>query len=142
MALTPDSQTARPYVCTHTALLSFPEMPLAARQDHVFPALKYKALLSIGQLCDHVFKAIFDDTMVYLANADTTITGTLNISNGPYFIDLQLPSVPVPHPLNLHVSNAHAMITKADLVQYLHHAAFRPVVYTWTQAIDSSFFAT
>ena len=34
------------------------------------------------------------------------------------------------------------MTTKADLVQYLHRAAFSLVVSTWTQAIDSGLFAT
>ena len=34
------------------------------------------------------------------------------------------------------------MKTKADLVQYLHRAAFSPVVSTWTRAIDAGFFAT
>ena len=34
------------------------------------------------------------------------------------------------------------MMTESDLVQYLHRAAFSLVVSTWTQAIDSGFFAT
>ena len=117
-------------------------MPLAARQAHVFPVLKHKAILSISQLCDHVFKATFEDTKVQLANADTTITVTCDLSNGLSFIDLRRPTVPVPRPLNSHASNAHKMTTKADLVQYLHCAAFIPVVSTWTQAIDYVFFVT
>ena len=70
---------------THTDLLPFPKIHHAARQSHVFPALKHKALLSIGQLCDHGFKDIFNDTTVHLANADITITGTRDLSNGIYF---------------------------------------------------------
>ena len=127
---------------THTALLSFPNMPHATRQAHLFTALKHKALLSIGQLCDHGFKAIFNNTTVQLANANTTITGTRYLSNGIYFIDLQQLADPVPQPLHLHAYNAHKMTTKVDVVQYLHRAAFSLVFSTWTQAIDSGFFAT
>ena len=83
----------------------------------MFPALKHKALLSIGQICDHGFKSIFDDTTVQLDNADTTITGTRDLYNGIYFIDLRRPAVPVPCPLNSHVSNAHEMKTKVDLFE-------------------------
>ena len=108
----------------------------------MFPALKHKALISIGQICDHGFKSIFDDTTVQLDNADTTITGTRDLYNSIYFIDLRQPAGPVPRPLNSHVSNAHEMKTKVDLFEYLHCAAFRPVVSTWTQAINSGFFAT
>ena len=92
-------------------------MPRAARQAHVFPALQHKALLSIGQLFDYGFRAIFDNTKVHLAKADTTITGTRDLSNGLYFIDLRRTVVTVTRPLNLHASNTHKMTTKADLFQ-------------------------
>ena len=124
------------------ALLPFPKIPHSTRHAHVFPALKHKALLSISQLWDHGLKSIFNDTTVQLDNANTTITGTCDLSNGLYFIDLRRPADPVPQPLHLHASNTHEMTTKADLVQYLHRASFSLVVSTWTQAIDSGFFAT
>ena len=135
----PNGQT----ICsTHTSLLPLPKTPHGVIQAHVFPALKHKALISIGQLCDHGFKAIFNDTTVQLANPDTTITGTRDLSNGLYFIDLRRPADPVVQPLHLHASNTHKMTTKADLVQYLHRAAFSPGVSTCKQAINSGFFAT
>ena len=34
------------------------------------------------------------------------------------------------------------MTTKADLVQYLHHSNFSPMVSTWTEVIDSELFDT
>ena len=37
---------------THTAELSLPQIPTAARIAHLFPALGNTSLLSIGQLCD------------------------------------------------------------------------------------------
>ncbi len=44
---------------THTALLPLPHLPLAARRAHIFPALRNRALLSIGQFCDSGFEALF-----------------------------------------------------------------------------------
>ena len=78
--------------------MPFPKTPHAARQAHMFPALKHKAILTIGQLCEHRFKAIFNNTMVQLSNADTTITGTRDLSNDLYFIYLLQPADPVPQP--------------------------------------------
>ena len=108
----------------------------------MLPALNHTALLSIGQLCEHGFKAISNNTTVQLANADITITGTRDLSNDLYFIDLRRPTEPSPQPLNSHASNAHKMTTKAELVQYLHRASFSLLVSTWTQAIDSGFSTT
>ena len=59
---------------THTALLPFPQLPLAARRAHVFPALQNKSLLSICQLCDSNFTPVFHDSQFQLSNYDTTIT--------------------------------------------------------------------
>ena len=39
-------------------------------------------------------------------------------------------------------NNAHATTTKADLIQYLHQAAFSPVKKTWIKAINNGQFAT
>ena len=60
---------------THTALLPFPQLPLAAQRAHVFPALQNKALLLIGQFCDSNFTVVFHDSQVQLRNDNTTITG-------------------------------------------------------------------
>ena len=73
---------------THTALLPFPQLLLAARHTHFFPALQNKALLSIGQFCDSNFTAVFHDGQVQLSNDDTTITGQRDPRTGIYYIDL------------------------------------------------------
>ena len=39
-------------------------------------------------------------------------------------------------------NNAYATTTKADLIQYLHQAAFSPVKKTWMNAIENGQFAT
>lgn len=48
---------------THTGMLNLPLLPIAARLAHVFPQLT-GSLLSIGQLCDSGYKAVFDSTTV------------------------------------------------------------------------------
>ena len=127
---------------THTALLTFPQLPLAARRAHVLPALQNKALLSICQFCDSNFTAVFHDSQVQLSNANTTITGQQKPSTGIYYIDIP-DSLPVaPQALHPFACSAYEMSTKADLVQYLHLCVFSPVVHTWTKAINSGFSAT
>ena len=52
---------------THTALLDHPDLPLQARQAHLFPGLK-KALLSIGTLCKHGCESTFNENSVHIKN--------------------------------------------------------------------------
>jgi hypothetical protein len=59
--LLPDRRTIQ---ATHTAKLPIQELPHAARQAHLFPALSSGALLSIGQLCVHGCQAIFNASTV------------------------------------------------------------------------------
>ena len=73
---------------THTALLTFPQLLLAARRAHVFLALQNKALLSIGQFCDSNFTAVFRKGQVRLSDEDTTINGKQDPITGLYYIDL------------------------------------------------------
>ena len=127
---------------THTALLTFPQLLLAARRAHVFPALQNKALLSIGQFCDSNFTAVFCEGQVKLSNEDTTITGQRDPSTGLYYIDLPEPPPVAPQSLHPSACSAYKMKTKAELVQYLRQCAFSPVVHTWTKAIDAGYLAT
>ena len=127
---------------THTALLPFPQLPLAARRAHFPPELQNKALLSIGQFCDSNFNAVFHDSQKKLSNDDTTITGQQDPSTGLYYIDLPEPPHIASQELHPFACSTYEMKTKADLVQYLHRCAFSPVVHTWTKAIDAGYFAT
>ena len=127
---------------THTALLPFPQLLLAARRAHVFPALQNKALLSIGQFCDINFTAVFCEGQVKLRNDDTTITGQIYPITGLYYIDIPEPPPVAPQALHPFACSAYEMKTKANLVQYLHRCAFSPVVHTWTKATDARYFAT
>jgi hypothetical protein len=48
---------------THACLIDIPSLPPSARQAHIFPQLAH-ALISIGLLCDHGCRAIFDSCRV------------------------------------------------------------------------------
>ena len=74
---------------SHAALLTFPQLPIGARQSNVFPALGNRNLISIGQICDHGFSAIFTSKDVSLTGPNTTLTVTRNTYNVLYYIDLQ-----------------------------------------------------
>jgi hypothetical protein len=68
---------------SHTALLPLPQLPLAARHAHIFPALRNRALLSIGQFCDSGFEAIFTANHVTLRrNGIDELRGDRDHNNG------------------------------------------------------------
>ena len=125
-------------ICTpHTALLSFPQLPIGARQSNVFSALGNRNLIYIGQLCDHGFSEIFTAKYVNLICPNTTLTGMRNTNNGLYYIDLQstelLPGAHIPQHY-LCSNNVYTLSTNSDIVQYLHQVSFSPVVSTWNMA--------
>ena len=111
----------------------------------MFPALSNHNLISIGQLCDHGFTVAFTAKEVSLTGPNTTLPGTRNIDNGLYYIDLQhLNLAPNTH-LTQHYpcsNNVHTLSTKSNIMQYIHRAAFIPVVSSWTTAITAGFFTT
>jgi hypothetical protein len=141
---------------THTALLPLPQLPLAARHAHIFPALRNRALLSIGQFCDSGFEAIFTANHVTLRrNVIVELRGDRDHNNGLWNIRLSDPPMPTPlssafsataptHNMLLceHANNVHEMRNQSDLVAYLHHACFSPTKSTWLKAINAGYFAT
>ena len=69
-------------VATHTSLLPFPQLPLAARKCDFFPALK-QPLLSLGQFCNSEFTATLASETAHLTkDGSTTLAGTRDHSNG------------------------------------------------------------
>ena len=130
---------------SHTALLPFPQLPFGARQSNIFPALGERNLISIGQICDHGFSALFTAKDVSLVSPTATLKGTRNTNNGLYYMDLQCanqpPVTPIPPPSPFS-NNVHTLSTKSDIFQYLHRLSFSPVVSTWSAAITSGIFTT
>ena len=63
---------------THTALLDHPNIPIEARQCHIFPDMGSKALLSIAQFVDHGYRAVLKPTSISLiheTNPDLSFKG-------------------------------------------------------------------
>ena len=73
---------------THSSDLKIAALPMQARKAHVFPQLK-TSLISIPQLCDAGYKAIFDDTTVEIVkNNETHLEGHRDKESNLYMIDL------------------------------------------------------
>ena len=68
----PNGQTI---LTAHPALLPFLNLPLAVRQDYVFPALQNRSLLSTGQLFDHGLRVAFYKEQVQFLDSKSKITG-------------------------------------------------------------------
>jgi hypothetical protein len=75
---------------THTAELPFPELPLQARQVHLFPALGDSSLLSLGTLLSGGCKAHFEATTCTITyKGATIITGTRDPAKQGLWLDDQ-----------------------------------------------------
>ena len=86
-------------MATHTSLLPFPQLSLAARKFDVFPALQ-QPLLPLGQFCDAGFMATLNSETFQLAkDGRATLAGTRDHNNGIYFIPLQEYPTSTPSPL-------------------------------------------
>jgi hypothetical protein len=136
----PNGQTIQ---STHTALLDIPALPKAARLCHIFPDLKNKVLLSIGQFCDSGFTATFTKSTLRIYRNDTVyLQGQRSSTNGLWYIDLaRQRHQPDPVPPQ-QANNLYELTNKRDIATYLHKACFSPVPSTWIKAIDAGFFAT
>ena len=150
-------------VATRTALLSFPQPPLADRKCDVLPELQ-QPLLSLGQFCDAGFTSTLDsETFQLTKDGIATLSGTRDHTNGLYFIPLQGYPTSTTSPLlttcqqamstltsaartplqaYVFVNSAYQMNTLHALVQFLQRACFSPVVDTWCKSIDAGAFAT
>ena len=133
------------------AFRPFLHLSLATCQARIFPSLCNKALLSIGQLCNDGFLVVFDQHHVTAFKANQlSFSGNRDPKNGLYHVDLPptlsppititvAPSLPPPASTHIEAHSAYKMTTQANLVQFLHRAAFSPVTSTWTQAFDAGY---
>ena len=75
---------------THTALLAHPDLPLQARQAHLFPGIM-KALLSIGTLCEHGCEDTFTKMSAHIKNRQsgkTIMRGNRDARTNLYMLSL------------------------------------------------------
>ena len=119
---------------THRASLPWPHLPIEVRSVELFPQMKNKLLLSLGQFCEHGYKVHLNKETIHinhLTDPSLSLTGQRSSTDGMWYIDL------CSHGM---ANNVHELKKKKDLVTYLHKAAFSPVPITWTKAIDAGYF--
>jgi hypothetical protein len=129
---------------THTALLGMPQLPLTARQAHIFPDLSNSALVSIGHFYDNGYEARFTKhSFTIEQNNDIVLKGTRH-PNGLWNLNLNdhLPSAPASQQLSHAANNVYELQNKQDIVRYLHQACCSPVPSTWIKAIEAGHFTT
>ena len=109
----------------HTALLSHLDLPLQARQAHIFPGLM-KALLSIGIICEHGCEATFNDKSVHIKNKQSgkiIMRVTLDACTNLYMLNLtqqkklMMDSIT---PDEYFAGGAYECKSKGTLVDYQH----------------------
>ena len=138
---------------THSALLKWEHFPINARKCHIFPGLKNRILLSIGQFCDAGMTATFTATKLLIyKNNEILLEGDRNHTTGMWYVDLKNQT---PCTINEHhrqqiygnieepqANNVYELNKSKDIVTYLSKAMWNPVPSTWIKAINSGFFAT
>jgi hypothetical protein len=132
---------------THTGTLPVPGLPLSACRARDFPSLQSRSLLSIGQLCDHGYKAVFTHNGITITSDDLVIlTGTRsNANNGLWTLDpLDPPTTPLAAPSSPITGSVHAMFhttlahdTITNRIAFYHASLFYPYLSIWRQAIDA-----
>ena len=127
-----------------TCQLALPQLPTTAREAHIIPGLTHSSLVSIGQLCDAGCQATFDKHKVTITKEQTTLLcGTRDTRTGLWRIPLNATTPPI-HESNIQQQCNNAYQTKniAELIAFLHAAAFSPTPSTWIDAISKGFFQT
>ena len=130
---------------THTALLDHPNIPIEARQCHIFPDMGSKALLSIAQFVDHGYKAVLKPTsisMVHETNPDLSFEGGRDEVTRMWTIDLHSRTQPSTQHGTMQINSVYELSLKQDIIKYLHRAAGSPTTATWCAAIANSNYAT
>ena len=152
-------------VTTHEGEIDIPELPPEARRAHVCPDLAHSLLVSIKQLVDAGCKVEYDIVEVRVKYRGKVVwRGGREKSSGLWILPMS-PEDPAQLKLSEpkwidavntlgmnatrllsrpreQANNAFATTTKADLIKYLHQAAFSPVKQTFLKAIKNGQFAT
>jgi hypothetical protein len=120
---------------THEGEFDLPTLRPEARRAHIIPALHNCSLLSIGQLTDAGYIAIFDATRLRVYDSDNiykltdqlcVLSGTRHSPTGMWHIDA---------PVRLHLANRVGAPTVSDLVTFAHATLFSPSLSTLEEAL-------
>ena len=132
---------------THTALLHLPGIKEEATQAHIIPNLKNTSLLSIGQLCNNDYLAVFDKSAMkiyddhnlrkILENYHPVLEGERNGSNGLW--EVKIGNQPKSTHLNV-LSNLDVKLK--ERVTLLYRALFSPNKRCLVESIKADLFLT
>ena len=113
---------------THTGNLNVPQLPAAATEAHLFPALKNTSLVSIGKFCDAGCVAVFNqNTVTVKLNNDTILQGPRDPNTGLWKLPLS----------TKHQANAVTLPSKAPaMVKFSHATLFSPPLSTLQHALN------
>ena len=157
-----DEQAPPQYVGTPTgatikssaaALLPTQNLPLEARKAHVYPGLRYKSLISVGQMCDAGYAAVFTaDKAIIVKKEQVTVQGPTTMEGHRNEQSDHLWTTTLSNNVNndnkpqstlaAHANSVYALRTIPDIIKYHHQSLWSPTTLTWTQAIDRGHFLT
>ena len=153
---------------THEGEIDIPGLPPAARKAHICPGLANMSLVGIKTLVDAGCEVLFSkDDCIVLYEGSIVWKGGRQARSGLWILPLSPDGVEEMAKLQLsptkwantveelrkeaemsdqsggdQVNNAFHTTTKAELIKYLHQAAFSPVKATWKKAIENGHFTT
>ena len=153
---------------THEGEIDIPGLPPAARKAHIYPDLANTFLVSIKTLVDAGCKVLFSKHDCIVLYKGSVIwkggrqarTGLWILPLSPNGVEemtkLQIePAAWIATVEQLHqeaemsvpegdeqVNNVFHTTTRAELIKYLHQAAFSPVKATWKKVIENGHFTT
>ena len=131
----------------HTEVLSHPDLPLQAKQAHLFPELN-KALLSIGTFYHDGCEATFNYKSVHIKNKQSgniIMRVTRDIRTNLYMLNLTQKKELVTEsttPDEYYAGSAYECKSKSTLVDYHHISCWSPTHSGWVKAITKNFFTS
>ena len=125
---------------THECEIDNPHLPHAARTAHIVPGLAHTSLESIKMLIDTGCNVTYNTKHVKVFYKGNMVwTGTRECLTGLWLLPLtQVGEISHPrtHSTDNHkANNAYQMISKEDLIRYLHQCLFCPPKSTLLKAI-------
>jgi hypothetical protein len=122
---------------THTAELTYPNLPEAARRVYVVPDLAGRTLISVGQLCDAGCKVQFDaETCRIQYKGETVLYGRRTKDNTLWQLDQPIKDKIV----QMHdAATAIHSNTAAEIIRFMHATMGYPTIATLKKAIMKGF---
>ena len=123
-------------VSTHTALLDFPTLPLAARRAHIFPSLT-GSLLSIGLLTDAGLTATYTSQSLVVTDSEghTVLSGTRSPINRLWMVDMERPCGRAPEQCASVIRHENDY----ELVLFYHAVLGSPATSTFIAAAERGY---